>query len=288
VPLVVMDRKDVPPGWPEGKRLAVFVNVPLEGWSDNSAPGIGPMGNPLKAGYLDTQGRSWAHYGPTIGMPRLLDIFKDKKLRATVFTSGIVAERYPPLVKQIAEEGHELCGHSYAQDILPVYLDEKAERENIVKCRNVILAASGKSIVGWSSPRATPGLRTAQDLAELDFLWYNDLFDSDLPYLQKFGGKTLIAIPFTIEVNDMPMYVRYGNPPHTYNQVLNRIIEWYKTHKTIACLDVTVHAHVFGRPYGAIEFEEALDTVKSLDWAWTPTHEEMARLYLDSKVSKRI
>lgn len=97
------DRKKqvTPTGWPDGKRLAVFVNIPLEGWTDDSAPGIGPMGNPLKPGYLDTQGQTWAKYGPTTGMPRLLDILRKKKVRATVYTSGIIAERYPELAKRI-------------------------------------------------------------------------------------------------------------------------------------------------------------------------------------------
>jgi len=274
-------REVIPAGWPDGKRLAVFVNIPLEGWSDNAAPAIGPMGNPLKPGYLDTQSRSWAHYAHTTGMPRLLDILHKKKVKATVFTSGIIADRYPELVRRIAEEGHEICGHSYSQDILPVYLDEKGDKENIERCQQVIARASGKRITGWSSPRATPGLTTIRNLAEMDFLWHNDTFETDMPYLETFGDKKLVAIPFTMEVNDMPLYVRYGNAPNTYNQNLHRILDkWYATHDGVACLDVTVHAHVFGRPYGAIEFEEALDTITSLKWIWIPTHEEVAKLYL--------
>lgn len=273
-----------PAGWPDGKRLAVFVNIPLEGWSDQSAPAIGPMGNPLKPGYLDTQARTWAQYGPTTGMPRLLDILQKKKVRATVFTSGIIAERYPQLVRRIADERHELCGHSYSQDILPVYLDEKADKENIERSQRIIAEASGKHITGWSSPRATPGLTTIRHLAEMGFLWHNDTFAADMPYLENFGDKRLLAIPFTMEVNDMPLYVRYGNAPNMYTRNLNRILEgWYSKHDVVGCLDVTVHAHVFGRPYGAVEFEEALDKITSLDWIWIPTHEEMARLYLQPK-----
>ena len=36
--------------WPGGKRIAVFFRVAFEWWSDGKWPGIGPMGNPLKAG----------------------------------------------------------------------------------------------------------------------------------------------------------------------------------------------------------------------------------------------
>jgi peptidoglycan/xylan/chitin deacetylase (PgdA/CDA1 family) len=280
---VVVTPHHVPVGWPESKKLAVFVNVMLEAWSDNSAPGVGPMGNPLKVGYLDTQARSWAEYGPSTGILRILDILRKKKVRATIFTSGIIAEKRSALVKQISTEGHELAAHSYAQDILPIYLDESADKQNIEKCKKVLLASTGKSPKGWCSPRCTPGLKTAENLSELGFTWHVDAFNADLPYVQDVNGKSLAAIPFTTEVNDMPLYIRYGNMPHAYTQILKRILDkWYDTHDEVGCLDVTVHAHVFGRPFGAIEFEEALKTVKSLEWIWFPTHDEMARLFFET------
>ena len=58
--------------WPTGKRIAVVFNVCLEAWSDGKAPGISPMGNPLPAGVLDTMAISWAAYGVTTGIYRLL------------------------------------------------------------------------------------------------------------------------------------------------------------------------------------------------------------------------
>src|SRR3954447_19430152 len=67
-----MDRTHVPQGWPTGRTLAVSISVMLEGWAEPDAPGIGPMGNPLKPGVVDLQARSWAEYGPKIGGWRVL------------------------------------------------------------------------------------------------------------------------------------------------------------------------------------------------------------------------
>ena len=53
---------------------AVCVNIMCEMWTDDAAPGVGPMGNPLAKGHLDTQARSWAEYGMTTGGYRLLDV----------------------------------------------------------------------------------------------------------------------------------------------------------------------------------------------------------------------
>ena len=80
--------------WPGGRLVAVVFNVAYEAWSDGKAPGIGPMGNPLKAGVLDLQARSWAAYGPEAGAWRLLEILEGFGLKAVFYTSGTVAQRY--------------------------------------------------------------------------------------------------------------------------------------------------------------------------------------------------
>ena len=63
----MVDAMTPPPGWPAGRPLAISVRVMLEGWAEGSAPGIGPMGNPLKPGVADLQALSWAEYGPKVG-----------------------------------------------------------------------------------------------------------------------------------------------------------------------------------------------------------------------------
>jgi len=53
----------------------------------------------------------------------------------------------------------------------------------------------------------------------------------------------------------MPLYVRYGNEPDAFTRTLTKIVEgWSRLGSPHACLDITVHAHVFGRPYGALAF----------------------------------
>ncbi len=44
---------------------------------------------------------------------KVLDIFAEKNIKATFFTLGWVAERYPSVVKRIVDEGHELASHGY-------------------------------------------------------------------------------------------------------------------------------------------------------------------------------
>lgn len=43
----------------------------------------------------------------------ILDIFLESNVKATFFTLGWVAERYPDLITRIVREGHELASHGY-------------------------------------------------------------------------------------------------------------------------------------------------------------------------------
>src|SRR5260370_2251772 len=126
-----------PAGWPADKPLALSVSVMLEGWSDNAAPGIGPMGNPLKAGVLDLQARSWAEYGPKVGAWRLLDILERLKIRSVFYVSGIVAERYPDLMRAIAAAGHLVAAHGWSQHIIPSYQPAEEEARDLGRCMAV-------------------------------------------------------------------------------------------------------------------------------------------------------
>src|SRR5271155_5300879 len=133
-----MNETTLPAGWPEGGTLAVAVNVMLEGWSDDAAPGIGPMGNPLKPGVLDLQARSWAEYGAKTGAWRLLDIFAAEKVRAVWYVSGIVAERHPALMRAIAEAGHPIAAHCWSQLIIPAYQSAEEEASALRRCIAVL------------------------------------------------------------------------------------------------------------------------------------------------------
>ncbi len=45
---------------------------------------------------------------------RILDIFAERRVRATFFMLGWVAERYPGVVRRLVAEGHELASHGYS------------------------------------------------------------------------------------------------------------------------------------------------------------------------------
>jgi peptidoglycan/xylan/chitin deacetylase (PgdA/CDA1 family) len=271
---------DVPSAWPSDRPLAVSVAVMLEGWAAPDAPGIGPMGNPLKPGTVDLQARSWADYGAKVGAWRLLDLLDQEDVRAVFYTSGVVAENYPDLTAAIARRGHVVAAHGWSQGTLPAYLTEAAEAADIARCVDVLQGATGMHPAGWLSPRCTPSAHTSRLLVEAGFRWHAEMFDSDLPYPIATGSGSLLGVPFTMEVNDMPLYVRYGNEPDAFTRTLEKIVSgWPRLGSPFGCLDITVHAHVFGRPYGALALLDSLAVVKRHGWCWLTDHARLTDVF---------
>ncbi len=265
--------------WPGGKRVAVIFNIAYEGWSEGQAPGIGPMGNVLKPGYFDTNADSWARFGAVRGIDRLLDVAKRQGVRTSVMTNGILAEKYPASLRRIRDEGHEIIAHSWGMDVIPVYLDEAGERANLDRTMGAIAsAAGGLRPSGWISPRGTGGLSGARLLAEQGFLHHGDCNDDDLPYVERFGDKRIVGISLTMDVNDLPWTIRYGNAPGGLVEVFRQTLDAARTRESRAiCFDATAHTHVFGRSAGAWVFEEQMKIAKAHDDVWIATREEIAK-----------
>ncbi len=279
-----MMQTEPPRGWPEDRPLAVSFHVMCEAWTDESAPGVGPMGNPIRAGTLDTQAQSWARYGMTAGAWRLLDIVAGAGIPCTTYASGIIAERWPELLRRIDSDGHAVGAHAWAQNLLPVYQDRAAEERDLVRGIEAFEACIGKRPRGFISPRGTPSASTAELLAKHRFRWTADVFDTDLPYLTQTPQGALACVPFTMEVNDLPITMRYGHEPEAFTRTLARILDgWQDIGSPFATLDVTAHAHVFGRPAGAVEFKAAIDMVKRRDRVWITTHDRLAELVYPGK-----
>jgi polysaccharide deacetylase family protein (PEP-CTERM system associated) len=82
---------------------------------------------------------------------RLLDLFAEFNVRSTFFVLGWVAERYPHLVKTIANGGHEIASHGYAHRL--IYDQTPAAfRDDVRKAKQLLEDASGCAVLGYRAP----------------------------------------------------------------------------------------------------------------------------------------
>lgn len=269
--------------WPGGHRVAVIFNIAYEAWSDGQAPGIGPMGNVLKPGFFDTNAHSWASFGQVRGIHRLLAIAEQHAVKTSVMVNGVLAERDAPTVKRIADLGHEIVNHSWGMDVIPVYFDEAAERANLQRNHHILSQASGTTPLGWISPRGTGSALSPQLLAEAGYIHHGDVNDDDRPYVMDFSGQRIVAIPLTMDVNDLPTCIRYGHAPrHMLDSFKDTFAALREREQGPIMLDVTAHTHVMGRASGAWVYNDIMALVKAAPDVWICTREAMARYVLEN------
>jgi polysaccharide deacetylase family protein (PEP-CTERM system associated) len=102
---------------------------------------------------------------------RMFELFASRGVRGTFFFLGWVAERFPGLVRQAAQLGHELGCHSYWHRL--VYrLNPEEFREDTKRAKDAIEDAAGMPVYGYRAPSFSMIAGTewaARILAELGF-----------------------------------------------------------------------------------------------------------------------
>lgn len=87
---------------------------------------------------------------------RILDLLDRHETRATFFTLGWIAERYPTLVRTIVARGHELASHGYghmrASDQTP-----ESFRQDITRAKALLEDIGGVPVRGYRAPSFSIG-----------------------------------------------------------------------------------------------------------------------------------
>ncbi|BCS33169.1 polysaccharide deacetylase [Luteitalea sp. TBR-22] len=86
---------------------------------------------------------------PTTQM--LLELFASRRVRATFFVLGWVADRYPALVREIAAAGHEIASHGYWHEIVYT-LTPDAFREDVRRSKQLLEDLAGTAVRGYRAP----------------------------------------------------------------------------------------------------------------------------------------
>ncbi|MBK5264262.1 MAG: DUF3473 domain-containing protein [Alphaproteobacteria bacterium] len=89
----------------------------------------------------------------------VLGLFDEAGIKATFFTLGWVAQRYPALIRRIADAGHEIASHGY--DHRRVFTFSPQEfRDDLKKSHDLIENACGMAVAGYRAPSFSIDART--------------------------------------------------------------------------------------------------------------------------------
>ncbi len=89
----------------------------------------------------------------------VLALFDEAGVKATFFTLGWVAERYPALIRRIVDAGHEIASHGYGHDRVFTFTQEQFAAD-LLRSRKRIEDAAGVGVTGYRAPSFSIDQRT--------------------------------------------------------------------------------------------------------------------------------
>ncbi len=108
----------------------------------------------------------------------LLDELGERRIRATFFVVGQIAESHPDLIRRMIDEGHEVASHSWAHRRVH-HFTPTSFREDVRTSKDALEQAGGAAVVGFRAPTFSIMRETAwaiDVLAEQGMLYDSSIF----------------------------------------------------------------------------------------------------------------
>ncbi len=243
----IVDRK--PLKLPDGGRVIVWPIVNLEEWVPTEPLPrriLTPPGDTVHV--PDIPNWCWFEYGMRIGVWRMLDVLKEFDVTPTVSMNATVVDVYPRVAEAALENNWEFMGHSYIQK--PMYLLED-EQTDIHKTMEKLQSFCGYKPRGWMGPGLTQTDQTPEFLVEAGFEYTADWILDDQPCVVYTDNGPLYSIPYTTELNDIPIMLLQH---HQSSILYDRTMDFFETvyeegADNVRIMAIAVHPYIHGVPH---------------------------------------
>jgi peptidoglycan/xylan/chitin deacetylase (PgdA/CDA1 family) len=264
---------------PGGARLVFWTIVNLEVWDIGKPMARQVLAPPTGQTLLpDVPNWSWHEYGMRVGVWRFFELFKRLNIRPTLAINARVCEDYTRVAEQARTDRWEFMGHAYQQG--PIHL-EPNQKKMITHALDVIERFSGKRPVGWLGPGLTQTLETPEILAEAGVKYIGDWVYDDEPTTIRTAKGPLVTLPYTVELNDIPMMIVQH---HQSDYLLQRAIDQFdrlyaEGEQRVKIFPLAIHAYISGQPHRIKYLEAIYDYARRHDGVVFWTGEEILEWY---------
>ena len=258
------DRPALSPPQPN-KRLIVHVVVNVEYWPfEQPMPRKllpGPHGNDK---IPDVPNYSWVEYGMRTGFPRIVRAMEQRGLPASTTINASVIDVYPRAAEVMLKAGWEFMGHGWTQKALQSEPDEEAV---IDKCLDRIHRFTGTKVRGWLGAGLSETMDTPDVLKSRGVDYVCDWVIDDLPTWMRTKHGPMIAAPYSLDLNDGPLWAGLGMASNEqYDRVVGTLETFEEELKTnCRVMVLPLHPHLVGVPHRMNWFNRILDMLLKRD-----------------------
>jgi peptidoglycan/xylan/chitin deacetylase (PgdA/CDA1 family) len=250
---------------PNNARVAVWPVINVEEWDINQPMARTVLPTPQEVTVIpDIPNFGWFDYGLRVGFWRLKQALDRRQIRATVSLNASVCLSYPQLVRESLDSGWEMMGHSFIQRVINQEPDERAVIRRTIE---TIQESTGVAPRGWMGPGLAETFDTPDILAEEGIEYVCDWCNDDQPYYMKVKQGSLVSVPYTVELNDIPIYlVQHHRSPEIFERARDQFDTLYKEGAESArVMAVSTHPYITGVPHRIKYYEMIFDYIKQFD-----------------------
>jgi peptidoglycan/xylan/chitin deacetylase (PgdA/CDA1 family) len=216
---------------------------------------------------------SWRDYGVRVGIWRMMEVMERYGVKGTVALNSDVCARYPRIIEEGKKLGWEWMGHGNNNSTLFAGQSEPEERALIKHVVTTISKSVGKAPRGWLSPALSETMRTLDILAENGIEYVGNWVNDDQPYPMRVKKGSMIAMPYSVEINDIPALLDLHQSPENFGQMIcDQFDVLYEDGaQTGRVMSICLHPFLVGYPHRSKYFAKALHHITSRQEVWLTT-----------------
>ncbi len=277
-----------PVNWPDGGKVALWVNVAVEFFPLNqSGKPFAPPGG-MSTPYPDLRHFTLRDYGNRIGLFRCLDALDAHALVPTFSVNAAIAHRYPLLLERLTGRDNEILASSWSMDSLhhgamPIDEEEALIAKSLSTLRNI----TGRAVQGWLSPARSQSGNTPDLLAAQGVRYMGDWINDDMPYPFHAEHGDLIALPLSLELDDQFIIQNNLHSEWEYAAQLRDACDFLLAEAEATghgrLLALSIHPWLMGQPHRIAALESALEHISAQKGIWTASAAEIVAAWREQQ-----
>ncbi|WP_308813834.1 polysaccharide deacetylase family protein [Sphingomonas sp. GV3] len=233
--------------WPGGARLALYFGVNHEVFDFGG--GLGAELAPSQT-EPDVMNYAWRDYGNRVGVWRLFDLFDRLNLRTTALLNADVLDRCPGLAEACRDRGDEIAAHGGSNAAAQGRMHRHGE-DRMIRDVTERLAALGTRPTGWLGPWISESRHTPDLLAKEGYSYVLDWAHDDQPTRLATREGSLLSIPYSQEINDIPAIIQRRQEAETFAGMIRSAVDQLLSEcdRRPLVLGIALHPYIMGQAH---------------------------------------
>ena len=264
---------------PDDARVALYIGLNVEHYE------IGKPATSIFSGTAalrpDPLNYGWRDYGPRVGIWRMMELLDKYGMRASVLLNSDVCHRYPEIIEEGNARDWAWLAHGKNNSIFEADMSAEEERDYLADVIGTIRKKTGREPKGWLGPALTETFNTPDILADLGLSYILDWCNDDQPYPVNVEHSRMIMVPYSIEINDITLFVSKGlTGPDFYQILVDQFDMLYEEGaRQGRIMALGLHPFIVNQPFRHKYLDKALGYIARHDKVWLTTSDDIADWY---------